>query len=248
MTYILLVAGKGTRLHPLTLTYPKCLFKLDENVTTISRIVNQINKYDGNAEIVLVTGFMDDTIRSIVGDSVIYVHNPFYSLTNSIASLWFARDYLNREQVTIINGDMVMSDDAVKDVICKKSDRPVILLDSSIKSAGDYNVEVDEDLVVVMSKNLSNYYGEYAGITILDEKAGRDMIIVLEDMMQEELFGEWYEDVVVRMIFRNNYNFFYADICNYEWTEIDSVDDLRKAKRIHSRNAGMLCSGLRDMT
>ena len=234
MTYILLVAGKGTRLYPLTASYPKCLYKLDENTTTINRMVNLIKANDKNAEIVLVTGFMDDVIKQEVGDDVIYIFNPFYSVTNSIASLWFAREYLNREQVTIINGDIVMSERAVKEILCAKQDKPLVLLDSSVKSAGDYNVQVNGEYVVVMSKNLKNYFGEYVGITILNHTICKQMLSVLDKMIAEEQFDAWYEDVVVRMIFRDSKSFFYLDVCDYDWTEIDDVDDLLKAKEIHN--------------
>jgi choline kinase len=237
MTYILLVAGKGTRLNPITLTYPKCLFKLDEDVTVIERMVYLIKKHDKDAEIILVTGFMCDVIKGKFNKDVTYIHNPFYSITNSIASLWFARDYFNREQITIINGDIVMSEEAVKEVICKKHDKPLVLLDSSIKADGDYNVDVNNGLVVVMSKNLKNYCGEYAGVTILTKKSAADLFVIIEEMINEELFNEWYEDAVVRMIFRNNYKFYCYDICDYEWAEIDSVDDLNTAKKIQGKKA-----------
>ena len=39
MKYIFLVAGKGTRLYPLTLKHPKSMYKLDENVTILYRMV-----------------------------------------------------------------------------------------------------------------------------------------------------------------------------------------------------------------
>ena len=91
MTYIFLVAGKGTRLHPITLSYPKTLFKLDDNVTVIQRMVNMIQQHDKNAKFIVVTGFMDQQIRNELS-GVTFVYNPFYSVTNSIASLWFARD------------------------------------------------------------------------------------------------------------------------------------------------------------
>jgi len=234
MTYILLAAGKGTRLHPLTFSYPKCLYKLDVETTVIRRMIQLIKKYDKESEIVLVTGFMDDVIKADLGDTVTYVQNPFYSITNSLASLWFAKDYLNRDQVTIINGDTVMSEKAIKEVLCRKHDKPTVLLDSSIKSDGDYNVQVDGEIIVVMSKNLKNYYGEYSGVTILDKETCNKMVNTLNEMMQEELFNEWYEDVVVRMIFRNNHKFYHFDLSDYEWTEVDNVDDLLKAKKIHN--------------
>ena len=56
MKYIFLVAGKGSRLHPLTLEHPKSMFKLDENTTLLQRMVKLLKKNDPEADIVVVTG------------------------------------------------------------------------------------------------------------------------------------------------------------------------------------------------
>ena len=52
MTYIILAAGKGSNLQPLTLNYPKTSFRLDENTTVLQRMVRTIRKHDKDAEIV----------------------------------------------------------------------------------------------------------------------------------------------------------------------------------------------------
>lgn len=233
MTYIFLVAGKGTRLHPLTMSYPKTLFKLDDNVTVIQRMVNMIQYYDKDAKFIVVTGFMDNQIRSELSD-VTFVYNPFYSVTNSIASLWFAKDhFVNDDNITILNGDIVMDDELIRDVLTKKADKPLVFLDSSIKKDGDYNVQVNGEHVVVMSKGLDNYSGEYAGILKLDKASIAPYVKELDEMIENGRHDLWFEDVVVEMVFKDNFKLYYSDICDYGWTEIDCVDDLVLAKKIH---------------
>ena len=232
MTYIFLVAGKGLRLHPLTLKHPKSLYKLDENTTILQRMINLIKKYDKNAEIIVVTGFMSNSIKEQI-DGAIFIDNPFYGVTNSIASLWFAKDYLDKENVTIINGDVVMAEDLVQDVLCKSVVSPFVLLDSSIKTDGDYNVQVTQDKVLVMSKELNEYYGEYAGVSKLNNQSAILLRNEVQLMVQEGMYDQWYEDALVQMIFRNNFNLYYKDISEYSWTEVDCVSDLFYAKRIH---------------
>ena len=232
MTYIFLVAGKGLRLHPLTLKHPKSLYKLDENTTILQRMINLIKKYDKNAEIIVVTGFMSNSIKEQI-DGAIFIDNPFYGVTNSIASLWFAKDYLDKENVTIINGDVVMAEDLVQDVLCKSVVSPFVLLDSSIKTDGDYNVQVTQDKVLVMSKELDEYYGEYAGVSKLNNQSAILLKNEVQLMVQEGMYDQWYEDALVQMIFRNNFNLYYKDISEYSWTEVDCVSDLFYAKRIH---------------
>ena len=108
MKYIFLVAGKGTRLNPLTLSHPKSMFKLDNNTTLIQRMVRLIQKNDSKADIIIVTGHMHKSIEEELKD-VRFVYNPFYKVTNSIASLWFAKETFVDNDVVIIDGDIVRS-------------------------------------------------------------------------------------------------------------------------------------------
>ena len=232
MKYIFLVAGKGTRLQPLTLKHPKSMYKLDENTTLLQRMVNLIKKHDGNADIVVVTGHMHKSIEKQIA-GVKFVYNPFYEVTNSIASLWFAKDDLDAENVVVIDGDIVMSEVLVKEVLCATVEKPMVLLDSSIREDGDYNVEVSGDHVLVMSKDLDGFYGEYAGVTKLDRESSLKMREEIENMIEEGFYDQWYENALVQMIFKNNFELFYVDISKYEWTEVDSVNDLLTAKNIH---------------
>ena len=237
MTYIILSAGKGAKLQPLTLNYPKSLYKLDDKTTILQRIVRMIRKIDVEAEIVVVLGYMYKQIRQeLEDDNVLFVHNPFYSVSSSMGSLWFAKDYLQRENVTIINGDIVASDKLFQDIICQHTDYPYILLDSSHKDSNKYNVQVQGDLVCVMNKNLTEYMGNYASVTKLDAVSSRFLLEQLNQMVSEEMYTLFFEDALVQMIFQNNFELYFEDIREYKWTEVDCVDDLIKARQIHDES------------
>lgn len=234
MKYIFLVAGKGSRLQPLTFKHPKSMFKLDQNTTLIQRMVSLIQKLDKSADIVVVVGHMHKSIEAEFS-GIRFIYNPFYEVTNSIASLWFAREELIADNIVLIDGDIVMSEALMKDIVCQKVNRPLVLLDSSVKTDGDYNVEISGDRVLVMSKELSSYYGEYAGITKLDRNSAYVMKSELEKMIEEGYYNQWYEDVLVQLIFKEDFQLYYKDICDYEWTEVDCVSDLLHAKNIHMK-------------
>lgn len=232
MTYIFLMAGKGSRLHPLTLQYPKSLYKLDKNTTVLKRMVSLINKYDAGADIVAVVGFMKERIKEEI-EGITFVENPFYEVTNSIASLWFAREYLDDSQVTIINGDIVIEEKLAKDFWGSQLARPEVFIDSSIKTTGDYNVQVSSDKILVMSKDLDDCYGEYAGITRLDKESASKLKQCIEKMVEDGMYDQWYENALVQMIFNEDFELFYKDIRDYKWTEVDCVSDMLLAKQIH---------------
>ena len=213
MTYIILSAGKGLNLQPLTLNHPKSLYKLDDKTTILQRLVRKIRKYDTEAEIVVVVGYMYKQIqKELEDDNVKFVHNPFYSATSSMGSLWFAKDYLQRENVTIINGDIVASDKLMKEVVSEHTDYPYVLLDSTHNESNKYNVQIQGDLVCVMSKNLTEYAGNYASIVKLDAVTSRFLQEQIGQMVNEEMYNLFFEDALVQMIFQKNFELYYKDI------------------------------------
>lgn len=235
MTYIILAAGQGKKLQPLTFSQPKTLYKLDGNKNVLQRVVSSIRKSDEDAEIVVVVGFMYKHIQQELEDeNVKIVLNPFYAVTSSIGSLWFAKDFLQRENVTIINGDVVISDSLLHDVICTHTDVPYVLLDSTKQNSFKYNVQVQDDKVCVMSGNLTNYYGNYASVTKLDAVSCRFLLDQISLMVNEGMYNLFYEDALVQMIFDNNFELYFKDIKDYQWTEVDTVDDLIKAREINA--------------
>ena len=235
MTYIILVAGLGRNLQPLTLSHPKTLYKLDGNTTVLQRLVRSIRKHDKEAEIVVIVGFMYKHIqKELEDDNVLFVHNPFYAVTSSMGSLWFAKDYLQRENVTIINGDIVMSYKLMNEVVCSHTDAPYVLLDSTKKDGNKYNVQVQGEKVCVMSKNLKEFIGNYASVVKLDAVSSRFVLEQLDSMVNDGMYNLFFEDALVQMIFDNSFELYYKDIKDYEWTEVDNVDDLLKARQIQA--------------
>lgn len=233
MTYIVLVAGQGKNLQPLTLNHPKTLYRLDGKTTVLQRLVRSIRKHDKDAEIVVLVGFMYKHIqKELEDDNVTFVHNPYYAVTSSMGSLWFAKAYLQRENVVIINGDIVLSDQLMSDIICAHTDVPYVLLDSTRMDGNKYNVQVQNDKVCVMSKNLTEYLGNYASVTKLDAVSSRFVLEQLIQMVNEGMYNLFFEDALVQMIFDKNFELYYRDIKDYQWTEVDNVDDLIKAKQI----------------
>ena len=235
MTYIILAAGKGTNLQPLTLKTPKSLYKLDRDTTVLQRMIRTIRRFDQKAEIVVVAGFMYEyVLREVERENVIIVRNPFYAQTGSIASLWFARKYLERDNVTIMSSDIVLEDRIVEEIVCKNTERPYVLVDSSCKT-GKYNVQVQGDKICVMSKSLSSFYAQYVCITKLDAVSARFLLEEIDNMVNAEMYEQLFEDALVQMIFDNDFDLYYRDIKDYSWTEIDDVDDLIKAREVQKR-------------
>lgn len=237
MTYIILAAGKGNNLHPLTLKYAKTSYKLDENTTVLQRMVRSIRRFDKNAEIVVVVGYLADMLRTELADeNVKFVMNPFYEVTNSISSLWFARDYLERENVAIVHDDAVFSDELIEEYLVKPTDYPYVLTDSSYIKPGSYNTVTQGNQVLVMSKKLENFTAKYCCMTKLDPVSSRLLKQEVDNMINSNMHDQYFEDSLVQMIMFHDFQLFCVDIAGHQWAEVDTVDDLLTAQKIHHKS------------
>ena len=109
MKAILLAAGRGTRIARNVEMVPKSTLPVDGK-PLIRRSV-EILQGEG-MEVVVCTGYREEIIREALEglENITYVYNPFYDITNSIASLWFARDLLD-DDILVMNADVFFSKD-----------------------------------------------------------------------------------------------------------------------------------------
>lgn len=236
-TYIILAAGKGRNLQPLTLKYPKTSYRLDEETTVLQRMVRGIRKYDKKAEIVVVVGFLADTVKQeLADDNCKFVENPFYEVTNSISSVWFARQYLERENVSIVHGDVVFSDEIIENTLCQETNQPYVLIDSSCAKPGAYNAVTRDGQVLVMSNKLENFNAKYCCLTKLDAVSARLLKREIDSMIHKDMYDQFFEDSLVQLIMFHDFQLFSEDIAGKLWTEVDSVDDLLKARQIQAES------------
>ena len=232
MEYIILAAGVGTRLYPYTKNMPKCLVRISEKETIIERAIRLIQTNDTAAHITVVVGFEADKVKKLLGGRCSIIINPYYRITNSVASLWFANDILKSgKAVTILNADIVFSKDLASE-ITKEPKESLIYFDSSIRSNGDYNVQALNGKMVVMGKELDEYSGEYVGITKFTPEDAKRFSQEVDKMVNEELYDQWYENGLVQMSLMMQASFSVKDVCDCQWSEIDSIDNLLKIRQI----------------
>jgi len=117
---IILSAGQGSRLLPLTADQPKCLIDFSGK----SLIAWQIEALVANGieRIAVVTGFRDAKLDAVLaaipqqGFSIGSLFNPFYKVADNLGSCWIARDEMD-EDFIILNGDTLVSPEIVARLI-----------------------------------------------------------------------------------------------------------------------------------
>ena len=86
-----------------------------------------------------------------------------------------------------------------------------------------------------MSKALSSFFAQYICVTKLDAVSARFLLEEIDTMVNNEIYDQPFEDALVQMIFEDDFDLYYNDIKGYSWTEVDTVDDLIKAREVQKK-------------
>ena len=235
MKALILAAGRGTRISRHIGGKPKCTLQLDENTTLIEYSVDLLRR-KGINDIVIALGYRGDVIREILGATgVKYVENPFYDVTNSIASLWFAREELKgADHFIVMNGDVFLSEQAIEVVLAEKRS-PVLFYDVTRRKEADYKFYCEGDRIVQYGKELSleNTSGEYVGCSTFDNDFLAIFTARLENLIRAQKHSMWWEDVLYSMSAERP--IIAKDVEGAFWGEVDYVEDYERIMSFYKK-------------
>ena len=222
MKAIIMAAGIGKRLHALNIKKPKCLINIG-STTLIRRSVNLIVS-KGISDITVVVGYKSDLIHNELNNDVAYFENPDFQTTNSIKSLWYAKDLLEGD-VLLLNGDLYYEHD-ILDYALNQTNPVVMLADSTRIDKADYRFGFSGNQINRFGKHLTNQEtnGEYIGIVRIDQSFIKTFKQTLEDMITAGKSNIWWEDVLYSFI-EKNIPIHYFDIAGTFWSEVDTLQD-----------------------
>ena len=227
MKAIIMAAGIGKRLHALNINKPKCLITMG-NTTLIRRSVDLLLS-KGISDITVIVGFQANLIRNELDNDVVYFNNPDFKSTNSIKSLWYAKDLLDGN-ILLLNGD-IYYEPRILDYALNQTNPVVMLADSTRIDNADYRFSFSGDQIIQFGKHLTNEEtdGEYVGIVRIDQSFIKTFKQTLEEMIASGKSNIWWEDVLYSFI-ANQVPIHYFDVAGAFWSEVDTLEDYNYLK------------------
>jgi choline kinase len=220
-----MAAGIGSRLKQLNGDKPKCLIK-SNGISLISRSVSLLQER-GITDITVITGYKEELIRQELQSQVTYLHNPFFLVTNSIASLWLARDILC-DDVILMNADIYYQIE-VLDLTIRQTRSAVMISDCTRIEDADFRFGVVGSRIMKTGNKLPNHETdcEYVGIVRIDKSFIASFKNRLESMITMGDFRNWWEGVLYAFI-QEGISVFHQDVAGAFWTEVDHLGDYNR--------------------
>lgn len=230
---LILSAGQGKRLSPLTDDRPKCLVELAGR-TVLEWQLRHLAQA-GVTEAVVVTGFRSDLVEAEVarlelpGLSVRTLYNPFYSVTDNLATCWLAREEMRGRPFMILNGDTLF-EPAIAERLISAPAGPITVTvdrkDDGVYDSDDMKVLTQGDSLRAIGKTITEYDAESIGFLRFDEEGSALFIETLEKIMRTpEGLKRWYLSVI-NEIAQEHDVVRVRSIQGLDWAEMDFPEDL----------------------
>ncbi len=238
MIAVILAAGRGSRLRPLTDTRPKALIPMGRRPLIDYSLANLLAH--GINEVFVVTGYRADQLRDHLeaefADRVqfTYIHNPDYRTTGSMYSLALALADTDGRELVVLESDLLYEARALEAL--RQSDFPNDIMVAPLSGSGDEVLVFSdrEGNLMNLGKALNisdNPLGELAGITRLESGFYRQLLKLARQDFEQNLLDYHYEEVILRLA-RQGEKIHCRSLPDLAWTEIDNADDYQRAVNI----------------
>ena len=234
MRALLLAAGVGHRLAPLTDRKPKCLLPVGGR-SLLERMLDSLAAVPVR-EAVIVVGHCQDQVRGVAGSRfgrlpVRYIENPEYT-RDSIRSLWVCRDELDEDSI-VMDADVLFPTAFLRRLLAGP-DPSALLIDRGFADTGEeVKVYTRARRALAVGKKViepppHDMVGEAIGFFRCAAAHGPVLRECMDEVLRDQSRYREYEDAIDLLLRRVPVG--WVDTGGLPWTEIDFVEDLRRAE------------------
>lgn len=218
---IIMAAGKGERMHPLTEKTPKPLIRV--NGRRMIETVIEALRENGVTEIYVVVGHLKEQFGELEEQypGVRLIENPYYETCNNISSLYVAREHL--EDCMILDGDQIIYESSILAPEFERSGYNAVWTDEETK---EWLMQVVDGIVVSCSRTGGSGGWQLYSISRWSAEDGRRLRSHLELEFEEKRNRQIYWDDVALFCHPEEYQLGIRPMKKNDIIEIDSLEEL----------------------
>lgn len=231
MQAIILSAGRGSRLLPLTADRPKCLLPI--GLTTVLGMQLDTLFKHGIQNVTVVTGFNEHMVQAEIdsrqsGPHVRTLYNPFFQIADNLASCWMVRKVMLEDDFLLINGDTLFSPELLQSVLAAPAKSIAVTIDQKDQYDGDdMKVTLEGSQLKAIGKTLlpQQTNGESIGMLRFMNDGPSVFANELECLMRlEDGTKSWFLSAIDGLA-KSDVHIDTINIKGATWAELDTPED-----------------------
>lgn len=232
MKAVLLAAGLGTRLRPITNEVPKCMVPINGMPIIEKQILNLVE--NGVKDIYVVAGYKSDVLITFLNDKypfVYVVENNVYDTTNNMFSLYLTMKLVKGNEFLLMNSD-VFHDANIEAGLINSSESNMIACDYGRYIEESMKITVDGNRIVHISKQITpeDAYATSIDVYKIGIEAGNILFDMCVDIIEKQGNRNSWTEVALDQIFAKiEFNPYKIE---GRWFEIDNHNDLAAAEEL----------------